>query len=719
MVRVINNCPRDPIAIDQLDIPSQIVSRIIKRGYKYLTPPQAEAVRKGLFQGKNIIVSAPTASGKTLIAEMALVNSYLLGGIGIYTCPLKALANEKFSEFREWEEALGLRVGISTGDYDRPGEELGSYDIIVTTYERLDSIFRHRPEWLSRVKVLVIDEIHEIGDTERGPVIEMIVARAIKMGIQIIGLSATIGNPEDLSKWVMSELIYCDWRPVPLIQGFYDRSSGAIYFEDGRVESVKGDLIGHMVSKAYLEDQQLLIFRHSRREAEAMARSIADKLGLLGQYIMRDNNRAAKLVEELKERSSARIEYESLSPLILKGVAYHHAGLSLGSRSVIEKGFRERILKVVVATPTLAAGVNLPARRVIIYTRRYSEGEYEDISIMEYKQMAGRAGRPQYDPYGEVIIADRVRREAERYIYGSPEELYSSLSSKRSLRIHTLSLIASGYAKNRKELMDIFSLTFYGYRGGRLADDTIKGVLKDLNSWGMIRIKEEVLSPTQLGLVVAKQYLDPLSAKRALDILATRGDIAEDLWYLHIISYTPDFLRSITRRGGYRDYEEEAYRELEQGHIPPPHSDDLTEDEWLMAYRYAKILKMWIDEESEDTIVEKLAVMPGDLRVVIEAATWISYALSVISSIVPRVKHHSRPLEKLSVRIENGVREELIPLVKIKGIGRVRARVLYNIGIRSIDDLRKTDPKKLLTLRGFGETIVRQIYEQLGRNSLT
>lgn len=711
---VINSCPENPVPIELVDLPEKIISRIIKRGYKNLTPPQAEAIRRGLLQGKNMVVSAPTASGKTLIAEIALVNSYLSGGIGIYTCPLKALANEKYLEFKEWEEVLGLKVGISTGDYDRSGEELGSYDIIVTTYERLDSILRHRPRWLSKVKALVIDEIHEIRDPERGPVIEMIIARAMRLGIQIIGLSATIGNPEDLSGWIRGKLINCSWRPVPLIQGFYDRSTGAIYYEDKRVENIKGDLVGYLVSKAYLEDQQLLIFRHSRREAETMAKSIADRVGLLGQYV-RDNSKATKLVEELRERASTKIEHESLAPLILKGVAYHHAGLSLGSRSVVEKGFRERILKVVVATPTLAAGVNLPARRVVVYTRRYSDGEYEDISVMEYKQMAGRAGRPQYDQYGEVIIADRSKREAERYIYGSPEEIHSSLSSERSLRIHMLSLIASGYARNREELMDIFSLTFYGYRGGKLADNMVRRILNDLDEWGMIRIKEEALIPTQLGLMVAKQYLDPLSAKRALDLLATREDIPEDLWYLHVISYTPDFLRSISRRGGYRDYEEEALRALDQGYIPPPHKEDLLEDEWLIAYRYAKILKAWIDEESEDAIVERLGIMPGDLRVVVETATWISYALSTISSVVPRTKHHSKMLEKLSMRIENGVREELIPLIKIRGIGRVRARILYNHGIRSLDDLRKTDPKRLLSLRGFGETIVRQIYEQLNK----
>jgi helicase len=705
-------CPEKPVSVEDLEIPDNIREVIIKKGYKSLTPPQAEAIKKGLLSGKSMVVSAPTASGKTFIAELAMINAYLNNGMGIYTCPLKALANEKYAEFKVWEKFLGLRVGISTGDYDNAGEDLEGYDLVVTTYERLDSLLRHKPGWLSRVRVIVIDEIHEVGDPERGPVIEMIVARALKLGSQIVGLSATIGNPWDLSSWVRGELIVCEWRPVPLIQGYYDRSSNKVYYEDGRVEDVKGDLIGYMVSKAYLDDQQLLVFRHSRREAESMARSIAEKLGLLASSFKNQSD-AKTLIEELRERASTRYEYESLSPLILRGIAYHHAGLSHGSRVVIEKGFRERILKVVVATPTLAAGVNLPARRVIMYTRRYSEDGYDDISVMEYKQMAGRAGRPQYDPYGEVIIADRTPRDAMRYIKGSPENVESALSSERSLRIHLLSLIASGYAENEAELNEIFSLTLYGSRGGMLASPSIKRIIDDLSNWGMVRILRGGLKPTSLGLVVARQYLDPLTAKRSLDIMKTKSKAAGELWYLHLVTYTPDFLRSITRRSGYREYEEDAMRSLEAGEIPPAHDEDLFGEEWLIAYRYARVLEAWINEESEDAILERYKIMPGDLRVIVETATWISHALSAVSSVMPDTRHHSKELEKIAIRIENGVKEELLPLIRIRGVGRVRARILYNAGIKSIEDLRRTDPKRLLSLRGFGEALVRQIYEEI------
>lgn len=703
-------CPEEPVDLEALELERAIAEELLLRGYRRLTPPQAEAIRRGLLDGRSLLVSAPTASGKTLIAEMVLAMAALQGGIGIYTCPLKALASEKYREFKRWER-VGIRVGISTGDYDSPGEELGRYGVLVTTYERLDSIFRHRPEWIDRVRSVVVDEIHEIGDPERGPIIEMIVARARLIKSQILGLSATIGNPEELASWIGGDLVECSWRPVPLVQGYYDRARRRVFYENGASEQVGGDVIMHFVARAFNEDQQLLIFRQSRREAEATARRISEGLGPV------KSPSVEKLVAELRDKASTRYEYEALSGLMARGVAYHHAGLSQGSREVVEKGFRERILKVVVSTPTLAAGVNLPARRVLITTRRFSENGYEDLSVIEYKQMAGRAGRPQYDKLGEAIIIDRGSREAERYIRGPPEAVGSAFSNERSLRIHVLASIASGYASRREEILDIFTTTFYGHKWGRSAESSFTRTLEQLKAWGMVLETGERLRATSLGIATSMNYLDPLSAKRSLDLMRTRGEEAEDLWYLHLIAYTPDLLRSFTRRAGYRSLEEEAYKAFEAGVVPPLHEDDYSDDEWLIAYKAARILNMWIDERDEDEILDRHGIMPGDLRTLVETAAWVSHAISAVASTQQGLRVHSKRLEKISKRIESGVREELLPLVAIRGIGRVRARALYEHGIRSPEDILKRDPRELLRLRGFNESVVKQIYEQLGRGS--
>ncbi|MEZ0290604.1 MAG: DEAD/DEAH box helicase [Sulfolobales archaeon] len=710
-----SRCPDKPVSIDEIDIPS-VVRSVVKRRFSYLTPPQAEAIRRGLFSDKNMLIATPTASGKTLIAYMSLLYASSRGFKSIYTTPLKALASEKYDEVRELAGEIGLRVGISTGDYDNPGEELEKYDILVTTYERLDSILRLRPEWLNKVKTIVIDEIHLLGDSDRGPVIEMIITRSKRMNIQIIGLSATIGNPEDIGGWIGAEVVRCNWRPVPLIEGYYDKKRGKIYFKDGREEDVIGDLVSHVVSRAVKDNYQLLIFRQSRREAESLAIKIASELGLLATKIPRSE--ISEAINMLNQEVSSRVEREMLSKLFTKGVSFHHAGLSLEARRVIEKSFREGFLKVVVATPTLAAGVNLPARRVVIYTYRYERGYYEPISVMEYKQMCGRAGRPQYDPYGEAIIADLDPDTAERYITSEPEEILSSLNNERSLRIHILALLASKYASSIEELADIMMNTFYTYknmRGSFVRDfwiAIIRRIIRSLENYGIVKGDKDRIFTSRLGELISSLYIDPLTAMRAIELLSEIIDReVEEIYYLHIITLTPDFQRNISRRIRKKELVERLYERIERGEIPPI-PDDLDEELYVSAYLYAEALNMWIDEVEEDKIMTETGLPLGDLRVAVETATWIAYALYRVLE-EKRMKDHAERLRVLSARLETGVREELLDLVQLRGIGRVRARALYRAGVRSVRDLKNLRLNEILSIESINRGTVRELCDQI------
>jgi helicase len=708
-------CPRQPVDIDLVPMPQKIKD-LLRERYKYLTPPQAEAVSRGLFKNRNIIVSTPTASGKSLIAYMALMNVFLNGFKGIYTTPLKALATEKYEDLIDHFRGLGAKIGISTGDYDSPSEDLKRYDVLVTTYERLDAIMRQRPSWLRDVGAIVVDEIHVLGDDERGPVIEMILSRALRNSWQIIGLSATIGNPEDIGGWLNAETIECDWRPVPLIQGYYDKKKSKIFFENGSQEDVAGDLISHSVSKAVREDYQILVFKQSRRDVENTASKIASEMSLL---LSRYSGKTKELIDLLNENVSSRIERELLSKLFLRGVSFHHAGLSPEARKIIEKGFREKILRIVVATPTLAAGVNLPARRVIIYTHRYEKGYYEPISILEYKQMAGRAGRPQYDPYGEVVIADMDPDTAVRYISSRPEDIYSALNNERALRIHILALLASGYAHDVDSIIDFMMNTFYSYKNMReiltksFWKRSVGRILRLLSSYEMIIVKDDsYIEATRLGRLVSSLYIDPLTAVRTFDILRdseTAG--VDELFYLHLITLTPDFLRNITRRIKKEVLATEVYEMLDRGMIPLV-PDDLDEDLYMTGYVYAKALNMWIEEYDEDSIMSKTNIQLGDLRVAIETATWISYALSKVLA-ETEFKRYSKIFDELSKRLETGVKRELLELVQLRGIGRVRARALYNHGVRNIEDLKRLSFSQILSIESIHKGVVKELCEQI------
>ena len=708
-------CPRQPVDIDLVPMPQKIKD-LLRERYKYLTPPQAEAVSRGLFKNRNIIVSTPTASGKSLIAYMALMNVFLNGFKGIYTTPLKALATEKYEDLIDHFRSLGAKIGISTGDYDSPSEDLKRYDVLVTTYERLDAIMRQRPSWLRDVGAVVVDEIHVLGDDERGPVIEMILSRALRNSWQIIGLSATIGNPEDIGGWLNAETIECDWRPVPLIQGYYDKKKSKIFFENGSQEDVAGDLISHSVSKAVRDDYQILVFKQSRRDVENTASKIASEMSLL---LSRYSGKTKELIDLLNENVSSRIERELLSKLFLRGVSFHHAGLSPEARKIIEKGFREKILRIVVATPTLAAGVNLPARRVIIYTHRYEKGYYEPISILEYKQMAGRAGRPQYDPYGEVVIADMDPDTAVRYISSRPEDIYSALNNERALRIHILALLASGYAHDVNSIIDFMMNTFYSYKNMReiltksFWKRSVGRILRLLSSYEMIIVKDDsYIEATRLGRLVSSLYIDPLTAVRTFDILRDSDTAGVDeLFYLHLITLTPDFLRNITRRIKKEVLATEVYEMLDRGMIPLV-PDDLDEDLYMTGYAYAKALNMWIEEYDEDSIMSKTNIQLGDLRVAIETATWISYALSKVLA-ETEFKRYSKIFDELSKRLETGVKRELLELVQLRGIGRVRARALYNHGVRNIEDLKRLSLSQILSIESIHKGVVKELCEQI------
>lgn len=691
--------------VESLELPGDVINVLKRRGITELTPPQAESIRKGLLKGASLIVVAPTASGKTLIGELSLINSWINGSKGVYVTPLKALAEEKFEEFKSWEQ-LGVKVGITTGDYDEPGEELRRYDWIVATYERMDSIFRLKPSWLNDVRTIVIDELHMVSDEERGFIVELLAVRSLINKLQLVGLSATVGKPQILSEWLNSELVTSDWRPVKLIEGFYLSRRNAIILSDGRLEEVprKSTLPQHCYMKAVDENYQLLVFVQARRRAEEMSL----KLSMLN---LEDIPDAKELVAELKSSEAPKSEIESLSKVIVKGLAYHHAGLSLASRRIVERGFRDRILRAVIATPTLSAGINLPARRVVVYTRRF-EGFIKPITIAEFKQMAGRAGRPQYDPYGEAIVADVTsEEEGWSYVLGKPEPVKSTLLHDRAVRINTLALIVSGDARTPSDLTNIFGMTLAGYVLGSSASVyAVKYGLKILKEKEMIEDDDRLLRATRLGATVSRLYIDPLTAVVIINDLR-KSDVARPLYYLTLIALTPDF--SKVRVTNSRMLSEDARTSLKMRLIPEPPEEveEIGYYDWLRAYKIGRVLNAWIEEMTEDEIISKYGIGSGDLRVLVETGEWLTYAASKVCDVVG-LKEHSRRLNLLSMRVGSGVKEELVDLVKVRGIGRVRARVLYDNGIKSIEDLASADPAKLAGLRGFGPKVAYDVVEE-------
>lgn len=212
-------------------IPQKVYEVLERRGFQTLRPSQVKAINAGLFEDKNILVCTPTASGKTLVGELGALNGILHDrGKAVYIVPLRALASEKYRQFKK--DYPQLTVGISTGDLDEVDTHLGRSDVIIVTSEKFDSLLRHRVEWLQKVKTVIVDEIHLLNDTHRGPTLEIVltILRTSFPRVQLIGLSATIGNKEDLAAWLNATLVEDSWRPVRLEKGVY--LDGEISFQD-------------------------------------------------------------------------------------------------------------------------------------------------------------------------------------------------------------------------------------------------------------------------------------------------------------------------------------------------------------------------------------------------------------------------------------------------------------------------------------------------------
>tara|TARA_B100001093_G_scaffold169000_2_gene161685 strand:+ start:11339 stop:13957 length:2619 start_codon:yes stop_codon:yes gene_type:complete len=476
-------------AVSRLNLPSDALNFFTNQwGIEELHPPQHEAMGS-IFSGTNTLLAIPTASGKSLVAYIGILNRLLVhepGSKAIYIVPLKALANEKHEELVELGSAVGLSVGLGIGDSSSEAKKIDDCDVLVCTSEKLDSLMRNRSELMSNVSIVVADEFHLMNDSTRGPTLEINLTRLryLRPKAQIIALSATVGNCEDLAEWLDADLVLSTWRPVALeYSTFHDHhleprlvqssamSTQADVLQPPRdLEGPKSHPSWAVVSDSIDQDGQVLIFVGTRRSAQSEALKLSARvLKRLKKENPERLQRLEAFASSLEGRSQTAMA-ERLAESIRGGVAFHHAGLTHGQRKAIEGAFKDGLLVCLTATPTLAAGVNLPARRVLVRDlKRWDDGMSRPLPVMEVRQMLGRAGRPKYDAFGEAWVlckgtdgwgvADDV---SERYFFGPVESITSKLASEPALRSHLLAAIATGGFRHRGEIGDFFSATFLG-----------------------------------------------------------------------------------------------------------------------------------------------------------------------------------------------------------------------------------------------------------------
>ena len=701
---------------DELDLIQGVKDALKKQDYETLYPPQEEALPLAL-QGKNLVIAVPTASGKSLVAYLAIVNCVLKGGKAVYIVPLRALASEKFEDLKRFAE-LGIRVAISIGDYDSGEPVLEKFDVIVSTSEKIDSLLRHKTSWLEQVSVVVADEVHLMNDPDRGPTLEVTLTkfRMINPKAQIIALSATIRNSKQIAEWLKAEHVTSEWRPVPLKEGIY--LDGELFFSDNSTRKVNdlGDPIESLVHDCLFGGGQILIFVNTRRSSESLAHSLRS---IVKKHIEKSTELKSISKEVFIDDEEPTTVGRKLSECIKSGVAFHNAGLTNDQRRRVEDSFRTGKIKVIVATPTLAAGINLPARMVIIRDASRFDANYghSAIPVLEIKQMCGRAGRPKYDDYGEAIFIakdeDHKSFLLENYILSEPEDVYSKLGTEPALRSHVLAAIATGSVSSEKGISNFLNHSFLAAQTDvSFLEEMLQRILDFLEENEMIRREsEERIKATFFGKRVSDLYLDPASAvamRKAFDRFRADAEFG----ILHALASTTDLQPLYLRQSDYEWVEELLEEKRPQMLIETP--SDLNQYEFYLAeIKTASLILDWIEEKSEEEIEKKFGIGPGDIRNKMEIAEWMAYSMDQLSAIFKPEAHNI--LGPIVKRISKGVRPELLELAKLRNIGRVRARVLFRSGLKTVADIRNTSIDTIARLPAFGTMIALQLKRTLGQ----
>ncbi|KAM4603375.1 DNA polymerase theta [Polymixia lowei] len=584
----------EKLLLSSWGLPKPVLERYQKHGVIHMFEWQAQCLTVGqVLQGRNLVYSAPTSAGKTLVSELLMLKRVLeTKRKALFILPFVSVAKEKMHYLQSVFEEAGVRVEGYMGSTSAPGG-FAALDVAVCTIEKANSLINKliEEDSMGLLGMVVVDELHMVGDSGRGYLLELLLTKirfiaqkqnttgSLSEGVQIVGMSATLPNLSLLAGWLGAELYQTDYRPVPLQEhlkvgcNIYDNSLSLVRQFKPPL-SVKGD-DDHIVSLSYetvREGHSVLLFCPSKNWCEKLADGIAREF-----YNLRHTERpgevepqAVSLDQEglVDVKAQLRRTPAGLDPILQRtvpwGVAFHHAGLTFDERDVLEGAFRQGMIKVLAATSTLSSGVNLPARRVIVRTPTFNGRLLDPLT---YKQMAGRAGRKGVDTIGESVL---VCKEAERQkgislVQGKLQPISSCLASREGDGVTTsmlraiLEIIVGGVASTPQDVRLYASCTLLaastkcerdpskGDATRRSEVGTSKGAIEACVEWLMenefINIQkeeeEERYRPTHLGAATLSSSLSPPEALAIFADLqrAMKGFVLEnDLHTLYLIT---------------------------------------------------------------------------------------------------------------------------------------------------------------------------------------
>ncbi|QLD91251.1 DEAD/DEAH box helicase [Natronomonas salina] len=663
---------------------------------------QEEALDAVLGTDENVVVSAPTASGKTALAELAICRALRNDGTALFLAPLRALTNEKESEWERFEE-LGYSVYVVTGERDLNPRRAERADILVMTPEKADSATRKhdspRYSFVTDVDCCVIDEVHLLDSDRRGAVLEVTISRLRRLcDPRVVALSATMPNVEDVADWLDAppECTFefgDEYRPVPLSASVETYAHGDNAFADKYRRLYRAlDL-----SQPHIEDGgQALVFVASRQDTVRAAEKARDviaerdvEMGSRGDYDFHTD--------------AQDLNNDTLRQSVVDGVGFHHAGLAKEDKDRVEDWFKEGKIQLLFSTSTLAWGVNLPARCVVIRDTKLHdplEGEV-DMSPLDILQMLGRAGRPGYDDAGYAyVVCDGADAEKYRQLLRDGKPIESRLAE--DLDSHLNAEIALGVVDDIEDVMDWLETTFYYARAQSAPEqyddsdslrDRVSATLARLVDGGFVDQSGLEIEPTALGQLASQFYLR-LDTAENFHRLCERA-AAED---------TPDIddsavLRTVAEAGEFdsvsaRRDEREAF-----GAVLGGEADDL-------------------DPSNRKVLAILRAGMSGTTPAELQSDAWVirQNALRMVAALRAFCERFAAPrdanlVRRIEARVEHGISSEAVGLTAIEGVGKGRAQKLAKEGLETPDDVRRAGVSGLVDA-GLSEGVAERVLEQ-------
>jgi len=685
--------------------PPEVINQWTSRFPQGLNALQLKAVNEhGVLGGKPLLVVAPTSSGKTMIGELAAVQAICAGKKAAFLLPYRALVNEKFEEFSERYTPAGLRVVRCSGDAsDGIGPVLGGrYDLGFFTYETFLNLALGSPRLLNQLGLVVLDEGQFITDPNRGITVELIFAlllRARQRGIepQLVILSAVIGNLNNFDRWLDLPLLTSRERPVPLIEGVLDRG-GTFQFVDAegttktevllpqhrivqrRDKPSSQDVIVPLAQQLVAQGEKLLVFRNMRGPAQGCAKYLSKELGLGPATTVLD----ALPTQDLTGAS------QDLRECLAGGTAFHNTNLLRAEREAIEKGYRSPGggIHVLVATTTLAAGINSPASTVVLAENTFVGEDGRPFTIAEYKNMAGRAGRLGYNEIGKAIILAETPTERaqlfQKYVLGVPEDVKSSFQ-QRDLPTWTLRLLSQVHGVRASEIPGLLVNTFGGYSAScvnpqwvAMVDVDLTNLIERLLQSGLAEREGDLVHLTLLGRACGASSLSFESSLRLVELMkqlnAAQTLPVQALAMVQVLAEMDAIYTPVMKRGRL-----ESVRAMDvaqrYGHPMTQTLQRYCRDDfefWRRCKR-ASLMYDWIEGTPVDVLEKRFSTTPfggtigyGNIIGIADGTRFhLRSAHQILSTLFPDQPEFLKGLDEILQRLEFGLPSAALPLTKL------------------------------------------------------